>query len=234
MIRRLLVAVMLMPGAVMSWAQDFYRHEISYGFGFGDVGELKWEQYNEKVVPANYEQSFFCGVHIDNTVYWEYNYNINERLAVGASFGCGYFSENYDRCDIAFSDETSFPKVSEQMTTEGNCAYAMATIRYKWYRSARNKFRLYSQAALGYAETEFSSDFWQDRYYDVGEDRYASIHDYLGGSSESHHLLAYQFTPIAIETGKSHWHWYCELGYGYKGVLNMGIRYSFHKAKNKK
>lgn len=231
--RKLFVAMLMLLCAVASWGQEFQRHEISYGFGYGGGSESQWDRYNRRSVPVGYKDGFICGVDLDASVYWEYNYNINGRLAVGAIFGTRSFLADYDNDALPpLFLQTEFPKISEEMDTDGTETFAMASVRYKWYRSKRNKFRLYSQVALGYTETEFSSDFWQDRYYDVGEDRYASIHDYLGGSSESHHLLAYQFTPIAIETGKSHWHWYCELGYGYKGVLNMGIRYSFHKAKN--
>lgn len=228
--RKLFVAMLMLLCAVASWGQEFQRHEISYGFGYGGGSESQWDRYNRRSVPDGYKDGFICGVDLDASVYWEYNYNINGRLAVGAIFGTRSFHADYDNDALPpLFLQTKFPKISEEMDTDGTETFAMASVRYKWYRSKRNKFRLYSQVALGYAQTEYSSTFCQDRYYDVGEDRLARIHDCIDYSTEKHNPLAYQFTPIAIETGKNNWHLFFELGTGYKGVMNMGIRYSFHK-----
>lgn len=83
----------------------------------------------------------------------------------------------------------------------------MPTARAYWFRG--KSFGMYSRVALGVSMNIYEVP-------SVGKER-TQIH------SDTH--LAYHAAPVAIEVGSNKFAGFLELGYGYQGIVNAGVKF---------
>lgn len=202
-------------------AGEFYRHELSLNLGISGVLEDEFYDHTDRHV-NNYD---FC----DNTCldsqlgYYplslDYLYNINRRLAVGLTLGKGTISETKEKwVEMPVDDEEAIPTIyCYDARPESRGFHVMPSVRYKWWIVRNAPLAFYSQLSLGYARTKFT----------VNEVRDESGTVLLPSYSTSRSHLGYQATFAGMEIGRGHLRSFLEVGMGYKGIVNTGLKYCF-------
>ncbi|MGV0754700.1 outer membrane beta-barrel protein [Empedobacter brevis] len=167
------------------FAQTSSKHEISVGYGIAPVQEFG-TLINDGVLMgiAGRKSDHISGSGAINATY---RYMINNRFSVGVS---GFWSQS----KVTYKDPSG--------KSTWNVFGVMANGKYNYI--AKEKFQLYGNAGLGYANYNNKTD----------------------NDKSSFGSLAYQVSPIGVYYGKNIGV-FCEAGFGYNGILNAGVSYKF-------
>ncbi len=204
-------------------ANDFYRHEVSLSMGVsGTVENAYYDLVDRHVKNQGFNDTETCmnsgeGVCLPLSI--DYMYNINRRLAVGLSFTRAVISEWSEKVVDVPSVNSSAPtmQVFYDIYSQSLCYATMPSIRYKWAILRKAPLAFYSQLSLGYAHTKFTTRKLH------GEGESARLVPY----SVNQNRLGYQATFAGMEIGRSYLRSFIEAGVGYKGYMNLGLKYCF-------
>lgn len=129
--------------------------------------------------------------------------------------GCGVFSLTYMRnlnknigLGATLSYENLYKKDSNNEKYNENFLAIMPTARAYWFRS--KMFGMYSRVAAGIALNIYDD-------YDAND----------GKVTKSGTEFAFHFAPVSMEIGSNKICGFLELGYGYQGIFNAGIKVGF-------
>lgn len=126
-----------------------------------------------------------------------YLHNCSKHIAVGAAATFEHTSK----------DTKKGPSISD------NFLAVMPTARAYWFRN--KSFGMYSRLAAGVA-----FNFYDDL-------KYNSNNTDTEKESKTDMLFAFQLSPVSFEFGSNKVSGFLELGYGYQGIFNAGIRLGF-------
>lgn len=207
-------------------ANDFYRHELSVSVGSGDAVQRVFDNDLDNHVRSYGFVDDFGGMRdwyydICMSASVDYMYNINRRLAVGLASGGANTSEykyNTQSVELTTDDGQHVVVIaSYEAYAKSAGFYVLPSVRYKWWIASKSPLALYSQLALGYAQTKFEVDGVND----------VAGKTILPAFSTTHKRLGYQATFVGLEVGRGHLRGFVEAGMGYKGYLNLGAKYCF-------
>lgn len=199
------------------------HHEIGINVGLGSAMEdVYYDAVDKHVSPYGFDDGYTClnaGEGLCAPLSLDYMYNINRRLAVGLTIGKGHIWEDkWEDVNIPAVDEESEPQLDfYEAFPEVRGYYVMPSIRYKWWIFSQRPLALYSQLSLGYARTRFSVDEVKDKDGKV----------ILPAYSTTNYRRGYQITLVGMEFGRGHLRSFVEIGKGYKGYFNTGVKLCF-------
>ena len=199
--------------------KKFYRHELSVNIGMGGAtDDVFFDAVDKHVTPYGFDDFYMDfgsrGPNFPLSI--DYMYNLNRRLAVGGSIGKGHISEDQTKAVWTEIDE-SFLVSFYNCHPKCRSFHVMPSVRYKWWISGKGRYAAYSQLYLGYARTKFKVNEVKDEEGKV----------LLPAYSLKKNRLGYQVTFAGIEFGGGHLRSYIDLGYGYRGIFNFGMKYCF-------
>lgn len=202
---------------------EMCRHEVGINVGLGSVMEdVYYDAVDKHVSPYGFDDGYTClnaGEGLCAPLSLDYMYNINRRLAVGLTIGKGHIWEDkWEDVNIPAVDEESEPQLDfYEAFPEVRGFYVMPSIRYKWWIFSRRPLALYSQLSLGYARTRFEVEEVKDKDGKVILPAYTTTNNRRG----------YQITLVGMEFGRGHLRSFVEIGKGYKGYFNTGVKLCF-------
>ena len=203
------------------------RHQVGVYVSAGNaVTEMYWQdKINELYKVGMYDEDSSCGLPL-HFVGWgvEYYFNRDSRWKFGVSGGR----------EFAFQEMTGGYVVSEtnklyhKYYVDAELWYVIPTVRYDWLKRSHLKF--YSSASVGLARIRYEHKnkvFGTLASYLFDE---LIIGDQIGETekwTDHSTVCAYQAVPFGCELGNRWFNYFIEFGYGYKGKIITGIRYSF-------
>lgn len=204
-----------------------YRHELRAGIGIGNDHHLNSTQ-DQYINDFNLEEGSALDFGLGSwqtSAHLEYSYHINTRWAIGAV--AGFASAKGNGAMLKWDDRFREEDPEDQnvfnyiingvvyslfgdtdIKLHSKSQFLMPVVQYSW--KSKDKFRLYSKVGLGAQH--------YDMYVTSSRNSFPEKH-------ENGIRLAYQLTPIGLETGGKRMRGYMELGYGKQGIINLGISY---------
>ncbi len=208
----------------------FSRHEFNATLGVGpnQADHFTKRYVDDFIIPMNMETDAECGnIFRDSYLIgkMEYHYRLNRKWDIGAVTAWGKSTESYIEKDYYMKAEHQ--QNLPDTTTYGysNCrSFSFApSVRYTWYET--RTYRLFSRLSLGLMRhhLQFDTEDWkcsrENKPYRtlIKEENFDKLK----------WRMAYQFSPIGISVGAGPLRLVAELGYGYLGVCNVGLGFSF-------
>lgn len=239
--KRILITLLAGFMCMTSHAQFIHRNQIGMYVSVGNaVTEMYWNDKIEELSKlGEYTDDIHCGAPI-HFLGWgvEYYFKRDSKWNFGISSGMEI--SRYEHCYSILSNENNIltEKYHIQPTETNMFAekhyihvklwYVIPTIRYNWLK--RNNLRCYSSASIGVAQISYDYD---DKLFEKDDDSDSErfyFGDQIGDTkqrTEHSTALAYQAVPFGCEIGSNWFNYFIELGYGYKGKVITGIRFSF-------
>ena len=213
--KKLLFLLLFLPA--LSWAQPKGRHQLSIGVGaVGNPADRALDAFTLDMCrlygldPANRYNPFLPNRH-HLMVHGQYKYRFTDRLAVGADIAWGTAHYNYRELGTKIRYvlfPVPYDKVKLDM--ESSVWYVAPTADYRWFSAFNNIIRLYSGLSLGALH-------YRHRMTPVK-------HETAKPQERQGWKFAYQLTPLGMEVGNDHFMGYVALGYGYAGIVTLGLR----------
>ena len=203
------------------------RNQIGVYVSAGNaVTEMYWQyKIDELCEMTDYSDDIHCGLPIHFVgLGAEYYFNRDSKLKFGISGGI-----EISRYEHGYSYKPMETKMfSENNSIRAKLWYVIPTVRYDWYRNGNLK--CYSSASVGVARISYEHSKELYNAYKYHDEEEYFIGDQTGETKEwKEHstVCAYQAVPLGCELGNRWFNYFIEFGYGYKGKIITGIRYSF-------
>lgn len=185
----------------------FYRNEISFNAGFGLLLSKPYEKLSDDLCHHYNLESGLCGLNLSGVLNANYYYHLNNRLALGGTFGFNvdgkYLEEERPNYELTYHNEGNI---------HYRLLYLLPSVKYTWAHLTHISF--YSRVAIGPAYRWFSFD---------GEYEQQKLHIDRSGWQVSGYCA-----PIGIDAGRKHVHGFLECNVG--SVLQLvtaGISFRF-------
>lgn len=181
-------------------------HELRLNFGMGTT-----DQYLGII--HNYETGFDFPKAISGADFISYRYYLDNWIAMGVTAGLDYQSGNM----------TNYSKTNNLQTGKyKRCAYTIAA-EYTFIFMDKHRFQMYSGFGAGYTYYEATASY-SDEYYNSIYSNY-TYHKEQVTHYQSGHING-QITALGVKSN-GRFSVCFELGFGYKGLLNLGLAYRF-------
>lgn len=217
---QLIILLLLLP--LMAWSQTVRNNELTFQVGgIANPADASFDDFVQAMCrkndfdPAYLYQHVLQGKH-HVTVSGSYHHRFGQHLWGGITGSYASALHHYDHTEITPTwPAIIIPDVKHVAKAHINSHlfFVAPSARYEWHASRKGTVHLYSGAALGVA--------CQRLTYKPERENSGEAYD------ETHWKLAYQFTPVGIEYAPNAFVAFLELGYGYQGMVNAGVRIAF-------
>lgn len=194
--------------------KPLYHHELRLSGCFDNtMHKSSYNSFYDRVRTEYRLESlddFTCGIGINLSISLAYYYHFNHRWSAGIIVGTGegLYKELAVPQPTIIIDGNEYYQQQYDGAVDCTNWYFMPSIKMNWY--FWRIINLYSKVAFG-AQNQHC---WYNSY-----DR-PTI-------SERKWHPAYQLSPIGIEAGRKHFHWFGEFGYGTESIVSTGIIWRF-------
>lgn len=184
------------------------RHEIRLSAGAFSTDQLIG-------IKTNYDTGFDFPRTISGADFIAYRYYVANWLAVGAALGADYQKGN----------RTNYSKQSDNaiIGKYDRCAYT-AALEFTFIVIDKQRFQLYGGLAPGITLYRATSTLSKDNYNSRPYITQPLAQDEVTHEQSTH--FNGQFTPLGIKSNGP-LSFFFELGYGYKGIICMGLAARF-------
>jgi hypothetical protein len=180
------------------------RHEIRLSAGAFSTDQLIG-------IKTNYDTGFDFPQTISGADFIAYRYYAAKWLAIGAALGADYQKGN--RTNYSRGNDNAI------IGKYDRCAYT-AALEFTFIVIDKQRFQLYGGLAPGCTLYKATSTLSKDYYNRLPYTRQPLAQDEVNHEQSTH--FNGQFTPLGIKSNGP-LSFFFELGYGYKGVLCMGL-----------
>ncbi len=206
---KMMMAAILLCGAMSAQAQDYYntKHEFGIAIGGGSNSQIRdgMEKFAEVIVTTvgtlgTVRPSYENTSEIP-TISLDYYYHVTKGVALGGIFV------------INGRTEDMMVNKSKIGTAKRYTFTLMPTAKFDWLR--KKYFGMYSKFGLGLS-------MLSDSQKAEGNNTFKD-----GNKSETRWYVNFQASLIAAEFGSENIRGFVELGYGEQGIGVLGLRYKF-------
>ena len=211
------ISAFVIAASAIAQTSDHHKWYVSVGVGtYGNNPLLPQQATRDGALIAKVQPAFNAGI----------KYFVTKNFALGLSGGYYVFKSNYQHVSAGGSPAAT--DYTQEYTSSAQyrkifCIAAEATVVYK--RLKHSNMAIYGTAAIGVDHNkgyDYNSRFTdypnQPPVYMCG-----GLGPYLGDNVDENKMTA-NLSPIGIRGG-NRLCWYGDLGYGYKGIINVGVGY---------
>ena len=202
------------PSLLKPRCSAFYHHELRLQGSLGmDFNNSSYNDMRDRVcTELKMQNNLLLDLGLNAAIGLAYFYHFDERWAAGLSVG----TSRREADDLVHYSEkdANGERHNEGGTMHCTAWYLLPAAKCHWLFFSG--CRLYTKVSAGL--------LWQHNWFSDSANTPPPPHQRY---NERGCHLAYQFSPLCIEVGKTHLHAFAELGYGMEGIFSAGISYHF-------
>lgn len=212
----LAISTLILLASATAQTTDHHKWYVSAGTGiYGNNPLLPLKTVTNGELIAKPQHAFNVGIR----------YFANKNFAIGLSGGYYSFKSSYEH--VVSAGAPAAADYVQQYTTTAQyrkifCIAAEATVVYKHLKN--NDMAIYGTVAIG-VDHNIGYDYYdRNDVYPNQPPMYTCGFGWSPKTNVDENKMTANISPIGIRGG-NRLCWYGELGYGYKGILNVGVGY---------
>lgn len=195
--KKLIIGLLILSCFMPLLAQEKGTSEFSLGYGRGSSTLIFYDIGEIFVDVFSFGTVIYDNEKSTGAIHLGYKYSISKHFSLGAMFVYEQITT-----DVKYTDD-----VIAKTTNETYTIAIESDIRYV----SKEHFQMYSGLGFGYT---------------IGKQKYNSNSSSDPDYNDNVDLYNFQIIALGVRAGKS-FGGFAELGFGYKGLLNLGISYQF-------